>query len=168
MSVKMDLSALLLSVITNAPAAVELLPVNATVIDGARQNDRRPAWLRFGVPDGWAVNLLKNEKLVDGYILCRVDREFINAFSLARGEAANESTKENSREDTGSWIEPVATAIPIQEEETDNIHAGIHAGSGDAHSVGGEGAPGMGGGDVSVQSEKHIRRPVGRPRKIQD
>lgn len=80
MSAKMELAALLSAAIRNAPESCDFLPVNAVLVDGARQNDKRPAWIRISVPDSWVVNLMKNEKLLDGFVLARVEREFVDTF----------------------------------------------------------------------------------------
>ena len=77
MSVKMELASLVSGAITNAPKQIEFLPVNAVLLEGVRQNDKRPAWIKISVPDAWVVNLMKNEKLLDGFIMVKIEREFI-------------------------------------------------------------------------------------------
>lgn len=46
------------------------------IVDGVRQNDKRPAMLRFSCPDEWVKNLAGYEPLVDYYFAIRVPREF--------------------------------------------------------------------------------------------
>ena len=92
MSQKMELAALLSAVIRDDPKAVEFLPLNETFIEGVRQNEKRPAWFKSMCPDGWIVNLMKNQKLLDGFVLVRVDREFIEQWlKNTEQEKANES-----------------------------------------------------------------------------
>ena len=105
MSAKMELAALLSAAIRNAPESCDFLPVNAVLVDGARQNDKRPAWIRISVPDSWVVNLMKNEKLLDGYVLARVEREFVDTFF--EGQTSEERSNEPV-ENTGSEVDESA------------------------------------------------------------
>lgn len=92
MSAKMEVAELLTNVIRDDPKEVEFLPLNQVMIEGVRQNDKRPAWVKASVPDSWVVNLMKNEKLLDGFILARVSREFIDKFIASKKERSDEST----------------------------------------------------------------------------
>lgn len=99
----MELAALVSGAIANAPKQIEFLPVNAVLLEGARQNDKRPAWIKISVPDAWVVNLMKNEKLLDGFIMVKVEREFIDSWwakpaDPAEGGEENRNGNEQSTE----------------------------------------------------------------------
>lgn len=61
------------------PQGLEFLPMNTVVVDGARINFKRHAYLKFHCPDGWVKNLRGNPKLSDLYITARVPREWVDA-----------------------------------------------------------------------------------------
>lgn len=92
MGTKMEVAGLITAVIKDDPKEVEFLPLNQVMMEGVRQNDKRPAWIKAAVPDGWVVNLMKNEKLLDGFILVRIGREFIDKYLNSKKEEKNEST----------------------------------------------------------------------------
>ena len=56
-------------------ADVEALPLLNCLRDGARKNDKRPAYLSFHVPDEWALNIAGDEHLRDVYVCFKVTRE---------------------------------------------------------------------------------------------
>lgn len=101
MSQKMELAELLVSVIQKEPKEIQFLPLNQVLIEGVRQNDKRPAWIKAAVPDGWVVNLMKNEKLTDGFILAKVSREFIEQHMKGK-EESDESRKSGEEISSGS------------------------------------------------------------------
>ena len=47
------------------------------IVDAVRQNDKRPALIRWACPDDWPMNLGGHEPLVDYYFCLRVPREFV-------------------------------------------------------------------------------------------
>ncbi len=62
----------------NAPwSRIEWMPVGALIMDGARRNDKRPAWLKVAVPDGYFLNLSGEPALLDQFLLVRVPRETV-------------------------------------------------------------------------------------------
>jgi len=50
----------------------------AQVMEVARQNDKRPAYIKFAVPDDHALNISGEAKLSDWYFAIRVPREFVD------------------------------------------------------------------------------------------
>lgn len=100
MSQKMELAELIVSVIQKDPKEIDFLPLNQVLIEGVRQNDKRPAWIKAAVPDGWVVNLMKNEKLTDGFIVAKVSREFIEQHMKGK-EIANESRESGEEISSG-------------------------------------------------------------------
>lgn len=100
MSQKMELAELITSVIQKEPKEIEFLPLNQVLIEGVRQNDKRPAWIKAAVPDGWVVNLMKNEKLTDGFVIAKVSREFIEQHMKGK-EIVNESRESGEEISSG-------------------------------------------------------------------
>ena len=56
------------------PEKVQVLPVSELVMDSARQNDKRPAYLKLAVPDAF-VQGLRGKKATDLLLLVSVPRE---------------------------------------------------------------------------------------------
>lgn len=71
----------LLETITGAVAGhadrLEGVLVNAVVIDSARQNDKRPAFLKVSVFDDWVRNMRGGAALADAYIMLRIPRDVL-------------------------------------------------------------------------------------------
>lgn len=71
-------------------------------IDGARQNDKHPAWARIMLPDHYLKNIRGNEELQDIYLFLKFPREVWERYSLPSANTGNgemtdvkeESTKE--------------------------------------------------------------------------
>ena len=62
----------------NAPwSRIEWMPVGALIMDGARRNDKRPAWLKVAVSDGYFLNLSGEPALLDQFLLVRIPRETV-------------------------------------------------------------------------------------------
>ena len=58
----------------NYPEKVQMLPVSELIMDSARQNDKRPAYLKLAVPDE-LVQGLRGKKDTDLLLLVSVPRE---------------------------------------------------------------------------------------------
>ena len=59
------------------PDRVEALPVDRLVLDSARQNSKRPAYLKLAVPDEMVKTLRGREDARDLLMLVRVPREVV-------------------------------------------------------------------------------------------
>ncbi len=57
------------------PERVELIPVDRLVLESARQNDKRPAYLKLAVPDELVKSLRGAAEARDLYLLVRVPKE---------------------------------------------------------------------------------------------
>lgn len=57
------------------PQQVEALPVDRLVVDSARQNEKRPAYLKLAVPDEFVKTLRGAPDSRDLVLLVRVPRE---------------------------------------------------------------------------------------------
>jgi len=57
---------------------VEVVSAYESFSSAARQNDKRPAKLELFVPDEWVVNMTKNPKLSDAYLVVRLPREVLD------------------------------------------------------------------------------------------
>lgn len=62
----------------NYNGEVEIGSVYDGFSSAARQNEKRPAKLELFVPDDWVVNLTKNPKLSDAYLVMRIPREVVD------------------------------------------------------------------------------------------
>lgn len=78
---KMSIHHLLQYVLDEHAADYEVVSINQLLIDGARKNDKRAAFLRFHCPDEWTLNLSGDMALVDAYVALRVPREIAEAWS---------------------------------------------------------------------------------------
>ena len=78
----------------NAPwGRIEWMPVGALIMDGARRNDKRPAWLKVAVPDGYFTNLSGAPELLDQFLLVRIPRETVEWVKKeTEGEAESSPT----------------------------------------------------------------------------
>ena len=56
----------------NPDAPIELAPL---VVEAARKNDKRQAYMKFAVDDGWVKNLTGVKDFVDVYLVVRIPRE---------------------------------------------------------------------------------------------
>ena len=59
---------------------IEWLPVGQLLMDSAKRNDKRVAYIKVGVPNDWVVNLQGHPDLLDQFLLVRVPRECIEAL----------------------------------------------------------------------------------------
>ena len=100
----MELAALVSGVIKEDPKSCDFLPLNQVYIDGVRQNDKRSAWIKMAVPDGWVLNLRGNEKLTDGFIVMRIDRQFVEKFMKQQKEESDHGSRECGDERSGGSI----------------------------------------------------------------
>jgi len=57
------------------PQRVEIAPARDLVMDSARQNDRRPAYVKLAVPDEVVKNLRGNRENQDMVLLVRIPAE---------------------------------------------------------------------------------------------
>ncbi len=57
------------------PERVEVAPVEQLLIDSARQNAKRPAYLKLAVPDGVVKSLRGSRQSEDMVLLVRIPRE---------------------------------------------------------------------------------------------
>lgn len=68
---------------------MEAVPLNALVMDSARQNDKRPAYVKLFVPDSWVLSLRGESALTDIFLMFRVPREALD--SLRREQTARQT-----------------------------------------------------------------------------
>lgn len=61
--------------LVNAPEKLTILSLTAFLLEGARKNDKRPAWLKLAVPDNVVLNLFGYKELRDNYLLVRIPLE---------------------------------------------------------------------------------------------
>lgn len=57
------------------PQQVEAVPVDQLLIDSARQNPKRPAYLKMAVPDEWVKAIRGSREANDLLLVVRVPRE---------------------------------------------------------------------------------------------
>lgn len=57
------------------PHRLSIYDLSALLVEGARKNDKRPAWLKVMVPDDVVKNLWGKEGLRDEYLIVRIPRE---------------------------------------------------------------------------------------------
>ena len=93
---KMSIHYLLLWALQEHAADYEVVSVNNLLIDGARKNDKRAAFLRFHCPDDWALNLAGDMALVDAYVAIRVPRELAEAWSKRNRPSPEGESKEEA------------------------------------------------------------------------
>lgn len=55
----------------------QALLINPYLADTARDNGKRPAYIKFYSPDAWARNLTGDTDRVDAYIIVRVPKELL-------------------------------------------------------------------------------------------
>lgn len=72
---------LVVDTLTQHQSNVDVVPLGLLAPEFVRQNDVRPAQLRLHVPDDWVKNLKGKVKLMDAYILIRIDRERVDRFN---------------------------------------------------------------------------------------
>lgn len=108
-SQKLELSALLMRALKDAPQNVELVSINYCLSEAARKNDKRPAYIEFYCPDQWVVNLVKNQKLLDGFIALRVSREYLESYMKERKDGA---------EDMGRTLEASGETVSGESSES--------------------------------------------------
>lgn len=65
----------LLFALQKYPERVEALPIERLVLDSARQNSKRPAYLKLAVPDDMVKTLRGRKESRDLLILVRVPRD---------------------------------------------------------------------------------------------
>jgi hypothetical protein len=94
----MELASLVSGVIKEDPKSCDFLPLNQVYLDGVRQNDKRPAWIKFASPDGWVVNLSKNEKLMDAFVIMRIERRFVEQWMSDRNKERSDESKQSGNE----------------------------------------------------------------------
>ena len=127
----MELASLVSGAITNAPKQIEFLPVNAVLLEGVRQNDKRPAWIKISVPDAWVVNLMKNEKLLEGFLMVKVVREFIDSWWAKPAESTEGGEGNNgSQESTEVCGEVCGADVPGVEGVSGSVFDGVPSGTG--------------------------------------
>lgn len=80
---------------------MEAVALNELVIDHARQNDKRPAYIKVFVPDSWALSLRGDNDLKDIFVALRIPREAV--LSLKR-EQQNQKKQEVPAEE-GSTLD---------------------------------------------------------------
>jgi hypothetical protein len=51
------------------------------MLDMARKNDKRPAWIKIAVPDEMVVNMKGRPGLMDAYVFIKVPREVVDKFN---------------------------------------------------------------------------------------
>lgn len=77
----MEILDLLVRAVTEAPNRLSAVRVDGTgaLLDSARQNRKRPAYMAVAVPDGWVRNARgrHREKLGDCFLLVRVPKEVL-------------------------------------------------------------------------------------------
>ena len=59
------------------PEKVEIAPVDQLMLESARQNDKRPAYLKLAVPDAMVKQLRGQREQRDLVLLLRVPREVL-------------------------------------------------------------------------------------------
>lgn len=59
---------------------IEAVPLNALVMDTARQNDKRPAYIKVYVPDSWTLSLRGDQALQDVFVAVRIPREALDSL----------------------------------------------------------------------------------------
>ena len=64
--------------IKNMPEETEILPVGSIVMDAARQNDKRPAYIKIAVPDRMAQNLKGDSEKRDLLLLFKIPRAAVD------------------------------------------------------------------------------------------
>lgn len=81
---------------------LEIVIVNGLTTEMARQNDRRPAYMKYFVPDEWVKNYAGIDNLKDIYVGIRVPREsFLKYLDRVEEEKlyGGETEKELGSED---------------------------------------------------------------------
>lgn len=58
----------------------EFKTIGECYIESARQNDKRPAYVKLMVPDDWIKNIRGTAELQDIYMLCHFPREMWERF----------------------------------------------------------------------------------------
>lgn len=103
-SSKMQLAYLVYEAIKQIPQDLEIIPINYTFAEAARKNDKRPAYLKFWVPDEWVINFTNNKKLLDGYVAIRVPRKFVEE-SLEEDNYGRVEPEQGSINTTGLGVD---------------------------------------------------------------
>jgi hypothetical protein len=60
------------------PERLSMFSLEGLLLDTARQNDKRPAWVKMATVDNVVKNLVGNPKLRDVYILVRIPRDVVD------------------------------------------------------------------------------------------
>jgi len=67
-------AALLSRALEDSETPLEMIGPNR-ITNLARQNDKRPAYIQYSVPDEWVKNLVGTPEFADAYILIKIPRE---------------------------------------------------------------------------------------------
>lgn len=102
---KLELATFLSKALEKIPGDVDLVFMNNVVRDGARKNDKRPAYLSTWVPDEWSLNIFGKPDFRDMYLAVRIPIEFVQ-------DIREQWTKENSK--TEGETEPPAPSLADQ------------------------------------------------------
>lgn len=57
------------------PEKVEIVPLGELVLDSARKNDKRPAWVKLALPDEVVKNLRGRQQDLEPVFLVRIPQE---------------------------------------------------------------------------------------------
>jgi len=64
------------ALIQDIKGEIDILSAGESVINSARQNDKRDARLELQVPDDWVKNLKGDSKMQDVFVFMKIPREF--------------------------------------------------------------------------------------------
>lgn len=67
----------LLFALEKYPQSVEVVPIRNLVMDSARKNDRRPAFLKLAVPDELVKSLRGKKQQLDAVLMVRIPGEVL-------------------------------------------------------------------------------------------
>lgn len=65
---------------------IESLSIGQSAMAIARQNDKRPAYIQWAIPDEWAMNIGGDKERVNVYVLIKIPREALDEWKEGRGK----------------------------------------------------------------------------------
>lgn len=92
---KLELATFLTKALEKIPGETDLVFLNNVIRDGARKNDRRPAYLTAFVPDEWTLNIFGSPNLRDMFIAVRIPIEFVDELRKKWSEENNKVVPED-------------------------------------------------------------------------
>lgn len=100
------------------PEEIELMLFNGwtSELGTARQNDKRPAYMKVSVPDEWVKNFRGDDKLQDLYIAIRVPAERVAEYAEKKRSETDRGVLLGDKEHSASGATP---DIPLPEMQAE-------------------------------------------------